>query len=79
MADSRHITRRTALKGGAVLAVTAHAAAVAPEKPEDPRETIRRLSWQISELMNDAGVDFQFVGIQASNATPKPIHTIFEV
>lgn len=44
----------------------------------DPRQAVKALSHQISALMNDID-DFQFVGIQASNANPRPVHTIFEV
>ncbi|MDK4720157.1 hypothetical protein PH552_12460 [Rhizobium sp. CNPSo 3968] len=74
--------RRTVLKGGLVLAATSHVAALAPsltdEVREDPRVTIRRLSHQISELL-DTVPDYEQVTIKAKSVGRWAIYTSFTV
>lgn len=75
--------RRTVLKGGLVIAATAHTAAVSPEavtEPplEDPRITIQRLSWQIAGLL-DQVPDYDLISIQASSRQKHPVQTFFTI
>lgn len=75
------MNRRTVLKGGLVVAVAGHGAAMAPDRTmgppvEDPREAIKRLSWQIASLMDEVE-EYDMVSIQAKRRQEKAVNTYF--
>ena len=81
MATSRNTPRREVLKGALVVAASTPGLALAPslpEQPEDPRATIRRLSHQISELL-EAVPKYEQITIQAKSVGPWAIYTSFTV
>ncbi len=73
--------RREILKGAVVVAASTPVVALAPamsEPPEDPRITIRRLSDQISELLN-AVPEYEQVVIKAKSVGRWAVYTQFTV
>jgi hypothetical protein len=64
------MNRRTVLKGGAVLATASHtaiqeASAVATT-PESDHAKLKRLAWEISDLLNGLDPSYDYVSIQPS-------------
>ncbi|MCA0345312.1 MAG: hypothetical protein LCH99_37180 [Proteobacteria bacterium] len=75
--------RRTVLKGGLAVAASAHGIALAPDLSmgfpvEDPRDIIKRLSWQIAALMDEVA-EYDMVSIQPAGKREKAVHTYFNV
>jgi len=77
------MNRRTVLKGGLAVAVAGHGAAVAPDltmgpPAEDPREAIKRLSWQIASLMDEVD-EYDMVSIRPKGRQDKAVHTYYTI
>ncbi len=73
--------RRTVLKGGLAVAVAGHGAAIAPDRTmgppvEDPRDVIKRLSWQIASLLDEVE-EYDMVSIQPKRRQEKAVHTYY--
>lgn len=77
------MNRRTVLKGGLAVAVAGHGSALAPEVAvvppvEDPREAIKRLSWQIASLMDEVA-EYDMVSIQPKRRQERAVHTYYTI
>ena len=64
------MNRRTILKGGIVLAATSHTAveeaSAVPTPPESEHARLKRLAWEISDLLNGLEPSYDYVSIQPS-------------
>lgn len=77
------MNRRTVLKGGLAVAASAHGVAFAPDLTmgppvEDPRDVIKRLSWQIASLMDEVE-EFDMISIQPKRRQERAVHTYYTI
>jgi len=74
--------RRTVLKAGLVLASTSHTAiaeAPAIEAPENAHAKLKRLAWEISDLLNGLEPSYDYVTIQPSAVGKSAVLFMFNI